>query len=314
MTATATDPGSPRARPLRPVRDLAGIVVRDASGVSIGSVWGALADARTGLIRYIDLSLKESDRHVLVPVGHARLKSRDVAADEADDADGGVVTTSIRTDDVASAYELRLRAALLEELTAIPPYTPSGEIDEEYENTLVRAHGELFHGERYYAHPAFDHRGFYAGAHPLARDHGVSVDSGLEPLRSLRGYRIAREEPDVRGWPLVGADGAGLGTVRDLIVEVDAEQVRYLAIQHDTRRVLLPIGFLEIDTDNARVLAPALRPDDMLALPTWTGGTVERPHEEEVRDALERVFHGPRRYEMPDFRVPAESDAADVVG
>ena len=313
MTAIATDSGSPRARPLRPVRDLAGIVVRDASGVSIGSVWGALADARTGLIRYVDLSLPESNRHVLVPIGHARLKARDVAADEADETDG-VVTTSIRTDDVASAYELRLRAALLEELTAIPPYTPSGEIDEEYENTLVRAHGELFHGERYYAHPAFDHRGLYAGAHPLARDHGISVDSGLEPLRSLRGYRLAREEPDVRGWALVGAHGAELGTVRDLIVEVDAEQVRYLAIQQDTRRVLLPIGFLEIDTDNARVVAPTLRSDDMLALPTWTGGTVERPHEEEVRDALERVFAGPRRYELPDFRVPGESDTADVMG
>src|SRR5690606_33155587 len=32
MTAAADDPELPRARPLRPVRDLAGIIVRDASG------------------------------------------------------------------------------------------------------------------------------------------------------------------------------------------------------------------------------------------------------------------------------------------
>lgn len=310
MNAAANDPGYSRMRPLRPVRDLAGILVRDASGLAIGSIWGALADARTGLIRYVDISLSDRNRHVLVPIGHARLRSREIDA-EGMDADG--VSSRIRTEDVASAYELRLRAALLEELTAIPPYTPDAPVDEEYEHTLVRAHGELFHGQRYYAHPAFDHRGFYAGAHPLSRDHGRGIDSGLEPLRSLHGYRIAREEPDVRGWPLVGAGGEELGIVDDLIVDVDAGQVRYLAVRHQVNRVLLPIGFLTLDIDQSRVLAPALLPDDLLQLPAWNGGTVERPEEEDVRDALDDVFRGTRRYELPDFQMVDERDVIGAV-
>jgi len=310
MTAAANDPALPHVRPLRPVRDLAGIIVRDASGVAIGSIWGALTDARTGLVRYVDISLAEGGRHVLVPIGHARLRPRDVSREDQEDEG---VASDIRIDDVTSAYELRLRAALLEELSGIPAYLPPADLDEDYEHAIVRAHGELFHGQRYYAHPAFDHRGLYAGAHPLSRDTGRSLNSGLEPLRSLVGYRIAREEPDVRGWPLVGADGETLAVIDDLIVDVEAEQVRYLAVRHATRRVLLPIGFLEIDTDRSLVLAPALLADDLLQLPAWTGGTVERPVEEEVRDAFDEIFRGARRYELPDFHFVDERDAADMV-
>ncbi len=306
MTAAADDPELPRARPLRPVRDLAGIIVRDASGVAVGSIWGALTDARTGLVRYVDVSLANGGRHVLVPIGHARLRVRDVSARDQQDDD---VVPDIRVDDVTSAYELRLRAALLEELSSIPPYLPASDLDDEHEHAIVRAHGQLFHGQRYYAHPAFDHRGLYAGAHPLSRGEGRSLDSGLAPLRSLVGYRIAREEPDVRGWPLVSADGETIAVVDDLIVDVDAEQVRYVAVRQGTRRVLLPIGFLEIDTDRSQVLAPALLADDLLHLPAWSGGTVERPVEEEVRDAFDEIYRGPRRYELPDFHFVDERDA-----
>jgi hypothetical protein len=306
MSTVTDDSGASRALPLRPVRDLAGIPVRDASGVGIGTIWGALADARTGLIRYVDIALTDSNRHVLVPIGHARLRLREMGAQETD-VEG--VASAVRTEDLASAYELRLRAALLEELTAIPPYTPDAAVDEQYEHALVRAHGELFHGQRYYAHPAFDHRGFYAGPHPISRDLGRGLDSGLEPLRSLRGFRIARDEPDVRGWPLIGAGGEQLGVIDDLIVDVDAEQVRYVAVRQGTRRVLLPIGFLTIDTDHSRVMAPALLAADLTELPAWSGSTVERPEEEELRDALDDIFHGTRRYELPDFQLIDERDA-----
>ncbi len=280
MSTVTDDSGASRALPLRPVRDLAGIPVRDASGVGIGTIWGALADARTGLIRYVDIALTDSNRHVLVPIGHARLRLREMGAQETD-VEG--VASAVRTEDLAR--------------------------DEEYEHALVRAHGELFHGQRYYAHPAFDHRGFYAGPHPISRDLGRGLDSGLEPLRSLRGFRIARDEPDVRGWPLIGAGGEQLGVIDDLIVDVDAEQVRYVAVRQGTRRVLLPIGFLTIDTDHSRVMAPALLAADLTELPAWSGSTVERPEEEELRDALDDIFHGTRRYELPDFQLIDERDA-----
>ncbi len=289
-------------RPLRPVRDLAGIRVRDASGVTIGSIWGALADAYTGLIRYVDVALEAPPRHVLVPIGHARLR-----ATAPESVNGGVTRPGALSD----AHELRLRAALLEELTAIPAYAPAGSIDDSYEHALLHAHGQLFHGERYYAHPAFDHRGFYAGTHPIARDPGQPGDSGLQPLRSLRGYRLAREEPDVRGWPLAGEQGEQLGVVSDLVVDVDAGTVRYAAIERAGRRVLLPVGFLDIDVEAARVVAPGLRDADLAALPAWDGSSVERWFEDEVRSTIEASFRGERRYVLPDFRF---ADAPDGIG
>lgn len=285
-------------RPLRPVRDLAGIRVRDASGVPVGALWGALADGETGLLRYLDIALESMPRHVLVPIGHARLRETLRAATAPPAAHDDAVVDDRHTDDT---HEVRLRAALLEELIAIPAFQPEQRVDETYEHALLRAHGAIFHGERYYAHPAFDHRGLYAGRHPIARDEGVRADAGLQPLRQLNGYRIAREEPDVRGWPVIGAD-APLGITADLIVDVDAEDVRYLVLERDGRRVLLPIGFLDVDVDTERIIAPSLYADDVAHLPVYRGGSVERAFEQQARDAIEEQFSGPRLYDLPDYR------------
>lgn len=264
-------------RSLRPVRDLSGIRVRDASGVPVGALWGALADGETGLLRYLDIALESLPRHVLVPIGHARLRENET-------------------------HEVRLRAALLEELVAIPAFQPEQRIEQTYEHEVLRAHGAIFHGERYYAHPAFDHRGLYAGQHPIERDEGARADAGLHPLRGLSGYRIARDEPDVRGWPLTGTDGQ-LGIIADLIVDIDAEEVRYIVLDHDGRRVLLPIGFLDVDVEAEHVSAPGLRADDLPHLPAYRGGVVERDMEQRVREAIAAQFSGPRIYDLPDYRV-----------
>ena len=60
--------------PLRPSPDLDELPVYDAEGVPVGSTFGVLSEADTGLVRYFDISLEERRRHVLVPVGHARLE------------------------------------------------------------------------------------------------------------------------------------------------------------------------------------------------------------------------------------------------
>ena len=281
MTDHPSTSGAAPPRPLRAVRDLAGIAVRDASGIPIGSLWGALADVDTGLIRYLDVALEPLPTHVLVPIGHARMHEEHAEP------------------------EVRLRAALLEELTGIPPFDPGTPVDAGFESALLRAHGRLFHGERYYAHPAYDHRGLYAGRHPIERDTGVRADAGLHPLRKLPGFRIVRDEPDVRGWPLLGASGAQLGVVADLIVDVDAEDVRYLVLaRNDGQHVLIPIGFLEIDDVRAHMRAPGMLEADLARLPAYTGGAVERSLETAVRTAIEEAYRGERIYELPDYRSP----------
>ena len=265
------------AQPLRPVRDMSGLSVQDASGLHIGKLWGALAEQETGLIRYLDISLTDQPRHVLVPIGHARVY------------------------DYQQDTEVRLRAALLEELQDIPAFDPDSRVDEQLERDVLHAHGRLFHGERYYAHPAFDHRGLYAGEHPIARADDADASDGLRQLRELRGYRVARGEADIRGWELHGEDEP-LGTVGDLIVDPDTEQVRYIVLERAGPPVLLPIGFLRIEAEAERVLAPGLLAPALDHLPAYEGGEVDRADEEALREALADSFTGRRRYQLPDFR------------
>lgn len=278
MTEDAAFP-APRAEALVPVPDLAGTPAEDATGRFFGDVYGALADASTGLIRYLDLDLHGTGRHVLVPIGHVRVA---------------------RTDEPAA--NVRLRAATASDLSAIPPYEARTPPDEA---ALLSAHGQLFSGEKYYAHPAFDHTGLYAGARPIAGAGGAVTPAGgaLAPLSSLPAYEVAEGEPDVRGWPLISAEGATAGTVEDLLVEPAALRARYLVVRrHSGAPAIVPIGYAELDPDGRAVATPALRADDIEALPALTG-PIGRAQEEAVRAALEQRLDGPRRYDRADFRM-----------
>lgn len=55
----------------------------------------------------------------------------------------------------------------------------------------------------------------------------------IAALRNLRGYRVVHEDPDIRGWEVVGGDGLRIGEVNDLLVDTTAGKVCYLDIQLD---------------------------------------------------------------------------------
>lgn len=236
-------PGPEPPEPLRPVRDLRGTEVEDVDGRYAGELYGALTDPESGLIRYLDLALDRDRRHVLVPIGHTRFDSH------------------------LGRAEVHLRAASRDELSEIPPYEPDAqEPDGPYQQAVLAAHGRLFYGERYYAHPAYDHSGLYAGEHPIIR--GPTPPTAmlpLAPLAELPGYRVMDDEPDIRGWPLFTGDGTRAGSIDDLIVDTDAEKVRYAVVSYAengaTRRVLLPVGFLQVADADELVRALALVPD-----------------------------------------------------
>ncbi|HEX6307028.1 MAG TPA: PRC-barrel domain-containing protein [Longimicrobiales bacterium] len=267
---------------LRAVPDLRGIRVEDASGLPAGSVYGALAEAETGLLRYVDLALDALDRHVLVPIGHARVRGSE------------------------EEPCIRLRAALLEQLEQVPPFPADvSHIDDPFERALLEAYGRTFHGERYYAHPAYDHSGIYVGEHPVvsgeARPEGSEL---LHRLSYLPGWKVASDERDIRGWPLVlTGDGARL-EISDLIVDTGAERVRYIVVPTPDERGarLIPVGFLRVEDDTTEVIADGFTSADILELPPYAGGGVTRELEERLSAALRRIFTGPRRYLLPDFR------------
>lgn len=271
------------AEPLRAVGDLSGVPVLDVDGEDAGELFGALAEAESGLVRYLDLAVARSARHVLVPIGHARLEEG------------------------ATGTRARLRAVTREELLEIPAFDPDfAALDDEYHRAVLAAFGRFLYGERYYAHPAFDHSGLYAGDHPIVRDEGVSEPVGaepaLQPLSALKGYRVAPGEPDIQGLPVVTRGGHRAGRIGDLLVDPRALQVRYVVLEREgaDRLVVLPVGFLMVDTREVR--APALAAEDLDRLPAYIPGPVDRSQEEKLRGVLEGILSGSRRYDRPDFR------------
>jgi photosynthetic reaction center H subunit len=268
--------------PLRASPDLDDLPVYDAEKVPIGRTFGVLAEADTGLVRYFDISLDERRRHVLVPVGHARLETH------------------------LGRLRLRLRAADADDLERIPAYEPHVQwSDDEYQNELLTAFGRLFEGERYYAHPAFDHTGLYAGKHPILREALMpAAPSGLHRLSKLPQYRIADGEPHINGWNVVGDAHASIGTVSDVIIDPDAEQVRYVVLKRatDDVEVAVPVGYAIVLQEELQLPFTA---DDLHELPAAPASELSRAEEAQLRIALDRALTGPRRYARPDFRSAA---------
>jgi hypothetical protein len=185
---------------------------------------------------------------VLVPIGHARLRAHE-----------GSPAVRLRAGCSRTGGDPRVRSR-------------HGGLDDPYERDLLELHGRAYHGERYYAHPVFDHSGLYAGAHPIVRTSpGRPVDH-LRPLSELSGYRVARGEPDIRGWAVTGFANAPLGRITDLIVDLREEKVRYAVLATERRQLLLPVGFLTVEAPAGRVTALSLFSDDMHALPGYAGG------------------------------------------
>lgn len=61
---------------------------------------------------------------------------------------------------------------------------------------------------------------------------GKAASAGrVVPLSQLTDYQVAEGDPDVRGWEVVAADGARLGTVDDLLVDTAQMKVRYLDVE-----------------------------------------------------------------------------------
>lgn len=277
----------PKAPPrLVPTTDLAGLSTRDVEDRPVGELYGSLAEEETGLIRYLDVALTGETRHVLVPIGHARV------------------------DREATPPRVRLRAATFEDLMSVPTFDPAvADLGSDYQDEVMQAHGQLFYGSRYYAHPAYDHRGVYAGEHPVAGPEEAATmaapaeEPRLRTLSELKGFRVAKDESDIRGWRLVDRKHRDTGEVGDLLVDVAARQVRYVVVWLDEaeRETAVPVGYLEIDGPSRQVLSPALTGEDIMLLPAYDP-PLTRAAENRIHAALEGRLRGERYFQRPDFR------------
>jgi len=119
------------------------------------------------------------------------------------------------------------------------------------------------------------------------------------PLNELSGYKVADGEPDIRGWDVVASDGSRLGKVDDLLVDTQANKVRYVDVDMDgdARHVTVPIGYARLEETRHQVLVDGLGTEQLRALPNYTHGGITRDYEEQVGRAC-NVTAAPA---TPDF-------------
>jgi hypothetical protein len=115
------------------------------------------------------------------------------------------------------------------------------------------------------------------------------------PLDELDDFRIARDDPDPRGWEVVAADGRKIGEVDELLIDTGAMKVRYLDVDMDDevsaqpdRHVLVPIGYARLDRDHDRVIVDQLSSADLASIPAYDHGPITRDFETSVRDSWRR--------------------------
>jgi uncharacterized protein (TIGR02271 family) len=119
---------------------------------------------------------------------------------------------------------------------------------------------------------------------------------GLRRMKDVESdYKVSDEDPDVRGWDLMGSDGEKLGEVEELIVDTSAMKVRYLDIEidddlivanDDERHILIPIGAVNLDYENKLVLAPNLTDQSISSLPVYHGEEISREFEHKIISAF----------------------------
>lgn len=106
------------------------------------------------------------------------------------------------------------------------------------------------------------------------------------PLDDMDDFKVADEDPDVRGWDVMTADGSKLGEVDNLLVDSTAKKVRYLDVDlddglldDDERHILIPIGYARLHENDDQVFVDGLQTARVGDVPGWDHGALTRDYE-----------------------------------
>ena len=241
----------------------------------IGKVHDVLLDenART---RYLDVDVK-GGRHVLIPSGDTRVDP---------------------TEEVVHIPGMRR-----EGMNELPEYDHRPEsVTPEYSRSLTTAYDEAYADEDY--HERSDYATRWGGTEERSRS------GALARLDELDDVDVASDDPDPRGWEVVGANGERVGEVDHVIGDTGAMKARYLTVDLDDdiatdRRILVPVGHVDLDEERNRVISTALHREQVTELPAYEGGTIDREYETRLRRHYGEAYSDDRLYEHPRYRSEA---------
>lgn len=114
----------------------------------------------------------------------------------------------------------------------------------------------------------------------------------LQPLKNSD-YQIVDGEPDIFGWNVKSESDTLIGTIDDLLFDVESNAVRYLIIDLTQsgmnlgdKKVMIPIGIAHLHTANDEVILPSLHLDQFHALPQYELDQVDAETEEYIRSVI----------------------------
>jgi uncharacterized protein (TIGR02271 family) len=122
------------------------------------------------------------------------------------------------------------------------------------------------------------------------------MNDRIVPLDELSDFKVADDDPDVRGWDVLSADGRRIGEVENLLVDRTAMKVRYLDVEVDDdlvqqdrdRHVLIPIGYARLDRDDNRIMVDSLNSSDVTNLPAYGKEPITRDYENTLHSSWTR--------------------------
>jgi hypothetical protein len=114
----------------------------------------------------------------------------------------------------------------------------------------------------------------------------------LVRLREHRDLRIARGDPDPRGWEVAGSDHRRIGWVDDLVANTTTMQVEYLDVAVETvpagtgtgHHVLVPLDAVSVVPQGRQVLLGGMAAESIARLPAFTGLPFSQDPDQPFRD------------------------------
>ena len=123
----------------------------------------------------------------------------------------------------------------------------------------------------------------------------------IVPLATATDFWVAGKDPDLHGWPVLGADGAVAGTIDELWIDKADRLIRYLQIGVGEGSVLAPMMMAKVDRRRRRVVIDALLASQFAGAPRIEATDQITLYEEE---RVQAYFGGGYLYATPARQEP----------
>jgi len=108
-------------------------------------------------------------------------------------------------------------------------------------------------------------------------------------------FEIVKDEPDIRGWDVRYRNGEKIGSVEELILDTKAKKVRYMIVDLEEnelrlehRKIVIPIGFAELDKQQDDVLIPNVSVDQLCRLADYKRNSLSPELERSIASVFGR--------------------------